>query len=64
MNRFLLMEACHKAEFVDRTGMRLTVIDAQIKTAIDQGYLTETESHWHITQKGKLFFNDLVALFV
>ena len=64
MNRFRLIEACPKAEFVDRTGLRLTVIEAQIQTAIDQGYLTETESHWHITQKGKLFFNDLVALFV
>ncbi|MGV3001242.1 radical SAM family heme chaperone HemW [Vibrio sp. E150_018] len=64
MNRFRLIEACPKAEFVERTGLALSVIEAQIQTAIEQGYLTETESHWHITQKGKLFFNDLVALFV
>lgn len=55
MNRFRLIEACPKAEFVERTGLTLTVIEAQIQTAIDQEYLTETESHWHITQKGKLF---------
>ncbi|WP_417883845.1 radical SAM family heme chaperone HemW [Vibrio rumoiensis] len=64
MNRFRLIEPCPKTEFVERTGLALSVIETPIQTAIEQGYLTETESHWHITQKGKLFFNDLVELFV
>nr|WP_194704510.1 radical SAM family heme chaperone HemW [Vibrio sp. S11_S32] len=64
MNRFRLIESCPKAEFIARTGMALAEIESDISTAIEQGYLTQTDTDWQVTQKGKLFFNDLVALFV
>ncbi len=64
MNRFRLIEACPKAEFIQRTGLKLDDIDGPISQAKLQGFITESDSHWQVTQKGKLFFNDLIELFV
>ncbi|MGO2418346.1 MAG: radical SAM family heme chaperone HemW [Vibrio casei] len=64
MNRFRLIEDCPKVEFTERTGLMLTDIQNEIDWALDQGYLTDRVSHWKITEKGKLFFNDLIAGFM
>lgn len=64
MNRFRLLEACPKAEFVQRTGLPLSTLDAPMTEAIEQGLITDTRSHWQITPKGKLFLNDLLAIFL
>ncbi|ORT52091.1 coproporphyrinogen III oxidase [Vibrio sp. qd031] len=64
MNRFRLLESCPKQEFVSRTGLPLEAINTPVLEAINLGYLEESEDHWQITQKGKLFLNDLLALFV
>ncbi|MFV0575234.1 MAG: radical SAM family heme chaperone HemW [Vibrio sp.] len=64
MNRFRLVEPCPKAEFSQTTGLPLEIIKEPIKQAIEQGYLSEIDTHWQVTQKGKLFFNDLIELFV
>jgi oxygen-independent coproporphyrinogen-3 oxidase len=64
MNRFRLLESCPKKDFVERTGLALERIEAPICQAIELGYLTESEHEWQITDKGKLFLNDLLALFV
>lgn len=64
MNRFRLLEACPKQDFVARTGLPLTHIQGAIDWALAQNYLTENDTHWQITEHGKLFLNDLLAAFV
>ncbi|WP_237363523.1 radical SAM family heme chaperone HemW [Vibrio marisflavi] len=64
MNRFRLIEACPKQDFVDTTGLTLESISSTIKWAVEKQFLSESETHWQVTQKGKLFLNDLLAAFV
>ncbi|MFA0051993.1 radical SAM family heme chaperone HemW [Vibrio breoganii] len=64
MNRFRLIEACPKQDFVSTTGLPISAIQSTIDWAIEKSYLSETESHWQITQKGKLFLNDLLEAFM
>lgn len=64
MNRFRLMEACPKQDFIDTTGLPLSTIQATINEALEKGYLLETDIDWQITQKGKLFLNDLLESFM
>ncbi|MEZ9832250.1 radical SAM family heme chaperone HemW [Vibrio breoganii] len=64
MNRFRLIEACPKQDFVNTTGLPISAIQSTIDWAIEKSYLSETESHWQITQKGKLFLNDLLEAFM
>ncbi|WP_068711918.1 radical SAM family heme chaperone HemW [Vibrio tritonius] len=64
MNRFRLIEACPKQDFVTTTGLPLNTVAPTINWAIEQGYLDESETHWQITQKGKLFLNDLLEAFM
>ncbi|PSW58372.1 YggW family oxidoreductase [Photobacterium kishitanii] len=64
MNRFRLLEACPKQDFIDRTGLPLSTIEANIDWAIEQNYLLDNGDQWQITEHGKLFLNDLLAAFV
>jgi oxygen-independent coproporphyrinogen-3 oxidase len=64
MNRFRLMEACPKQDYIDTTGLPLSSIQETIDWALEMGYLSETETHWQITEKGKLFLNDLLEAFM
>lgn len=64
MNRFRLLEACPKQDFIDTTGLPLTDIQATLNWALEKQYLTETATHWQITEKGKLFLNDLLEAFM
>ncbi|WP_075182253.1 radical SAM family heme chaperone HemW [Pantoea sp. 1.19] len=64
MNRFRLLEAAPRAEFSRLTGLNESVIRPPINAALAAGYLTETTSHWQITEKGKLFLNSLLELFL
>ncbi|UXI01699.1 radical SAM family heme chaperone HemW [Photobacterium sp. TY1-4] len=64
MNRFRLLEACPKQDFVERTGLPLSAIDASIHWALAQNYLADRGDEWQITEHGKLFLNDLLAAFV
>ncbi len=64
MNRFRLLEAAPRREFVDFTGLDESVIRAQLNEALEKGYLTETMDSWQITEKGKLFLNSLLELFL
>jgi coproporphyrinogen III oxidase, anaerobic (EC 1.3.99.22) len=41
-----------------------TVIPQPLDEAIAQGELTGSETHWQITQHGKLFLNLLPVLFL
>ncbi|KNC94654.1 radical SAM family heme chaperone HemW [Trabulsiella odontotermitis] len=64
MNRFRLLEPAPRAEFTRYTGLTEAVIRPQIDEALAQGYLTECEQFWQITEHGKLFLNSLLELFL
>ena len=64
MNRFRLLEAAPRADFANYTGLAENVIRPQLDEALAKGYLEETAEHWQITEKGKLFLNSLLELFL
>jgi putative oxygen-independent coproporphyrinogen III oxidase len=64
MNRFRLIEACPKQDFIDTTGLPLSQIQSIIDWAVAQGYLNDGSTYWQITEKGKLFLNDLLEAFM
>ncbi len=64
MNRFRLLEPCPKTAFSQTTGLDSKLIDKAIKQAISEGYVSDLPNHWQVTQKGRLFLNDLLALFL
>ncbi|MBA0178393.1 radical SAM family heme chaperone HemW [Pectobacterium carotovorum] len=64
MNRFRLLEAAPREDFMAYTGLEEHSIRPQLDQALAQGYLTETATHWQITEHGKLFLNSLLELFL
>ncbi|SFN07524.1 oxygen-independent coproporphyrinogen-3 oxidase [Izhakiella capsodis] len=64
MNRFRLLEAAPRSEFSRFTGLDEACVRSQIDEAIRLGYLNENASHWQITERGKLFLNSLLELFL
>jgi len=64
MNRFRLLEAAPRAEFQRYTRLDEQTIRPQMEQAIAAGYVTESASEWQITEKGKLFLNSLLELFM
>ncbi|MEZ8106275.1 radical SAM family heme chaperone HemW [Vibrio cortegadensis] len=64
MNRFRLLEACPKQDFINTTGLSLASIQPTINWALDKEFLSQSETHWQITEKGKLFLNDLLEAFM
>lgn len=64
MNRFRLIEPCPKQDFLDTTGLGFDAIEPTISWAKEMGYIDESTSHWQITEKGKLFLNDLLEAFM
>ncbi|MEK6307626.1 MAG: radical SAM family heme chaperone HemW [Pantoea dispersa] len=64
MNRFRLLEAAPRADFQRYTGLDEAVIRPHIDAAIAAGYVQEQPEHWQITEKGKLFLNSLLELFM
>lgn len=64
MNRFRLLEVVAKTEFEQFTGLSKSAVKEQIDFAVKQNYILETESHWQITEHGKLFLNELLENFL
>lgn len=64
MNRFRLLEPVPKAEFEAFTGLKCQDVEPQINIALEKGFITAPPHHWQITQKGKLFLNELLTLFL
>ncbi|MGK2889855.1 MAG: radical SAM family heme chaperone HemW [Candidatus Malihini olakiniferum] len=64
MNRFRLLEPAPCSQFSAYTGLAESVVRPQIDWALAQGYLTETATHWQITEHGKLFLNSLLEGFL
>ncbi len=64
MNRFRLLEPMPRSDFTRLTGLDERVIRDKIDNALENGYLVETEHQWQLTEKGKLFLNSLLELFL
>lgn len=64
MNRFRLLEAVPKKDFIQRTGLELTSVEKVMKQAKEKHFITETKDAWQITEHGKLFLNELLTLFL
>lgn len=64
MNRFRLLEAAPRNEFALYTGLPEQSIRPQMDAAIAAGYITESSATWQVTEKGKLFLNSLLELFL
>lgn len=65
MNCFRLVEACPKADFERLTASKLSQKDSQtISKAIGQGLISETASHWQVTELGRRYLNSLLDSFV
>ncbi|BAH83405.1 radical SAM family heme chaperone HemW [Candidatus Ishikawella capsulata] len=64
LNRFRLIEPIPRKEFTDYTGISEDFIRPQIIQAISEGYITENNKNWQTTEKGKLFLNSLLQIFI
>ncbi|MGR5179249.1 radical SAM family heme chaperone HemW [Vibrio parahaemolyticus] len=64
MNRFRLLEACPRIEFAQRTGLSEAVITDKLNWAKEKGYIHESDVEWQLTDKGRLFLNDLLEGFM
>ncbi|MEY4475860.1 MAG: hypothetical protein RL248_1627 [Pseudomonadota bacterium] len=64
MNRFRLLEAAPRNDFTYYTGLDESVIRPQLDEALAKEYLIETDEYWQVTEKGTLFLNSLLELFL
>lgn len=64
MNRFRLLEATPREDFLHFTGVKENDVRPAIDQALNSGYLKENAQYWQITEKGKWFLNALIALFL
>ncbi|QJC35758.1 radical SAM family heme chaperone HemW [Enterobacteriaceae endosymbiont of Donacia sparganii] len=64
LNRFRLYEKIYKKEFVRLTGIKIINIIPLINKALKLGYLTENNDFWFITNKGHLYLNNLLEIFI
>lgn len=64
MNRFRLLEAVPRAEFIDYTGLTEIVVRPALDQALVSGYITENDSYWQVTENGQLLLNSLLELFI
>lgn len=64
MNRFRLLEPAPIAEFTCYTGLSLDSVRPTIDQALASGYLTESATEWQVTERGTLFLNSLLELFL
>ncbi|OGT45657.1 MAG: hypothetical protein A3E82_09195 [Gammaproteobacteria bacterium RIFCSPHIGHO2_12_FULL_38_11] len=64
MNALRLRQPIPIALFEMRTGLNFSVIQKKIKKAIDLELLTLNDKEFQVTEKGCLFLNDLLELFI
>ncbi|XKM12860.1 radical SAM family heme chaperone HemW [Orbaceae bacterium ac157xtp] len=64
MNQFRLFEPAKKQQFTERTFLPISSIHTQMNNTISKGYITEDNDNWYLTNKGKLFLNSLLELFL
>ncbi|CAL4325547.1 Heme chaperone HemW [Buchnera aphidicola (Eriosoma lanigerum)] len=64
LNHFRIFEPISKKKFQEHTGINPKNIQNEINTAILNKYLIQTNTHWKTTNKGKLFLNNLLEIFI
>ncbi|QJC33755.1 radical SAM family heme chaperone HemW [Enterobacteriaceae endosymbiont of Donacia provostii] len=64
LNRFRLYKKIYKQEFFYFTGIKIIKIIPLINKSIKSGYLKEDNNFWYITNKGYLYLNDLLEIFI
>jgi putative oxygen-independent coproporphyrinogen III oxidase len=64
LNAFRLYQPIKKELFTNRTGLSLDSVQTAIQQAKNQGFITENIDQWVVTDKGRLFLNDLLELFL
>ncbi|HEY0211033.1 radical SAM family heme chaperone HemW [Acerihabitans sp.] len=64
MNRFRLLEPTPRLEYAAFTGLDESTARAALDSALAGGYITESAAEWQVTEKGKLFLNPLLELFM
>jgi len=64
MNRFRLLEPTPRREFGAFTGLDENVVRSALDEALAGGYITEDDSNWQVTERGKLFLNPLLEMFM
>ena len=64
MNRFRLLEPTPRREFSAFTGLDEQTVRPALDQALAGGYITENATQWQVTEKGKLFLNPLLGLFM
>jgi len=65
MNRFRLLEPCPKQDYQDFTGLVLSQeVSLNLQGAIDKGLISETDTHWQVTELGQRYLNSLLEMLV
>lgn len=64
MNRFRLLEPVPKIAFEQLTGLPQSAVEKPINWALEKQYLQQTDRTWQISEKGKLFLNELLTEFL
>jgi oxygen-independent coproporphyrinogen-3 oxidase len=65
MNRFRLLEPCPKQDYQDFTGLVLSQeVSLNLQGAIDKGLISETDTHWQVTELGQRYLNNLLEMLV
>jgi oxygen-independent coproporphyrinogen-3 oxidase len=64
LNALRLVDGFALATFEKRTGLSPAVIAAQLRTAVEKGWLAIESGHVRPTELGRRFTNDVVALFL
>ncbi|QJC37388.1 radical SAM family heme chaperone HemW [Enterobacteriaceae endosymbiont of Donacia thalassina] len=64
LNRFRLYKKIYKKEFKKATGIELIKIKSLIKEGIKLDYLKENNDYLFITNKGYLYLNNLLEIFI
>ncbi|QJC38199.1 radical SAM family heme chaperone HemW [Enterobacteriaceae endosymbiont of Donacia marginata] len=64
LNRLRLYKKISKKEFIKITGINTISIIFLIKKALKLDYLKENNDYWFITNKGHLYLNNLLEIFI
>ncbi len=64
LNALRLVDGVPRALFAERTGLAPETIEKGVRAAQQQGFLATDEQRIQPTQRGRLFLNDLIGLFL
>ena len=64
MNTLRLYQPIEIALFEARTGLSFSIVEKQIKKAVAEGLMKINAQYFYVTNKGHLFLNDVLELFL